>query len=117
VYRRNVPGSHTMRMNLAPVPDLLEKMETTLGFIGRLKEFPGIPEDSVDRKIYLVRMDYGLRFIVVGDHAAYRAAVNVRSGGRWWEQFVLDLARRSKSVFLIYRFAISFFLGRPPYGK
>lgn len=108
IYRRNVPGSHTQRMNSASTGELLGKMESTVNFINRLKEFPEIPGSAVDRKAYLTRVDYCFRFILIGDYSAYCKALNVVQGGRWAERFFLGIAKEIRPVFYFYHFIIFF---------
>lgn len=105
VYRRNVPGSYTVRTQAAKFEVLVDRLKKVVTYTNKLYDIPEIPNNAVKKRLEVVHHDY-LNMAVT--RKSYIMARNVISSARneIGDDFAKEWHWNSPVLFYMYSTAL-----------
>ena len=107
VYRRNVPGSYTCRFRDTHGSELSSQLHRIILWTDRLRTFPEIPSLAIDHRIWLVKLNYLVQSVLVGDRVEFLRIFgdfNYKHERFAWLCFWM--ISKSKTAFILGRFSM-----------
>lgn len=103
VYRRNIPGSYTVRTNEMTTDDLISRMKSVLYYTNKLLDIKEIPRSSIEVRRRHVYIDYLVMALKINSFDMYVKVIRLAECNTEKLPWYFSIARYNYSIFYVYR--------------